>query len=79
MSEMVERVARAISFGLCEWTPETCEAEECLCRWTARTAIKAMREPTHHMQHAGYGPDPKRWHEMFPIGVWDAMIRRALR
>jgi hypothetical protein len=45
----------------------------------ARVAIAAMRDPTVAMQEVGYGPDPRDWNDMFPIGVWTCMIDEALK
>jgi hypothetical protein len=64
MSEMVEKVARAIRAGrgcgnefpcpFCEWGPDelTEQFDETGCIWLARAAIEAMREPTEAMARA---------------------------
>ena len=62
MSDMVERVARAIFASFDEITePE--EREDCLK--IARDAIEAMRDPTDDMLQAAQDRDAKYiWHEM---------------
>lgn len=67
MSEMVERVALAISGG--DVPASILEIH----RHRARAAIEAMREPTKKMvQEALCSAN-------FPIGTWEAMIDEALK
>lgn len=84
MSEMVERVARAIA----DADMEDYEGREALYNAFARAAIEAMREPTNNMR--GIGFDEAYEHiEPSPYGpvvhakigqkVWQAMIDAALR
>jgi hypothetical protein len=75
MSEMIERVARA----LCKADGvDRCIYPDCGCphEYRARAAIEALREPTPAMIEAGiqcgdgYGSQP---------GTWQAMIDQALK
>ena len=89
MSEMIERVAKAIgtvaanSHGhtLAAWAVSP-EREDCL-RF-ARAAILAMREPTNEMLRAGKESDPASgvfcavFYPPEPILAWRAMIDAAL-
>lgn len=80
MSEMVERVARAIS-------PKTWDDPVCggLAKEAARAAIEAMREPTEAMMKAGEACD-EMWDEFTATPKhaascevhWQAMITAAL-
>lgn len=66
MSEMVERVARAIERAMAEQMDPT-------PGYLARAAIEAVREPTEGMVTMGAS--------CFPFGirrVWEAMIAQAL-
>jgi hypothetical protein len=83
MSEMIERVARAIyedAWGI-EWPPEPAgEADE--YRRGARAAIEAMREPTEAMLSAAGTRRPRGDEVMgpdHPWALWDAMIDAALK
>lgn len=80
MSEMVERVARALRAGrgcdagevpcpFCYWGPDdmTPEWDETGCVWLARAAIQAMREPTEGMLKATHGSIPRAF-ENIPEG-----------
>ena len=72
MTEMVDRVARAILSGY-EWesiTPEL-QAEY---RRMGRAAIEAMREPSKKMLHATYTGMPDR----NMVDLWHALIDAAL-
>jgi hypothetical protein len=74
MSEMVERVAKAISLG--EWSDSEhwqCRAEREVWMERARAAIEEMRSPTHAMEDAG-------WAHMgtAPFSVFSAMVDKAL-
>ena len=67
MSEMVERLARAIWPA---WVDEPCFRERCLQQ--ARAGIKAMREPTKEMlMSSGLARTQK--------DKWQAMIDEALK
>ena len=76
MSEMVERVARAICEAksrVNECGPKACQP---LCPWcvaSARAAIEAMREPTQAMHRAGLEA-PQTVAE-----IWRAMIEEATK
>jgi hypothetical protein len=71
MSEMVERVAKAIQEKCHERGYKGCP--EPLITHVAAAAIEAMREPTEHMIVEG-----KRLEDR-PRKVWQAMIDEALR
>lgn len=77
MSEMVERVARAIfdtAVGPDKWDNEFWAEERAGCFTSARAAIEAMREPTPEMQAAGKLPAE----DGGAIACWCAMIEAAL-
>lgn len=71
MSEMVERVARAIEAKVNEGR-DFCSAED-----VARAAIEAMREPTEAMEEAALDVRPLMLPDS-PREVWGAMIDAAL-
>ena len=48
------------------------------CRWQARAAIAAMREPDDKMQQA-MALDQDQWAETHQTDVWRAMIDAALK
>ena len=71
MSEMVERVAKAIKRGIADDLPSAD---------IARAAIEAMREPTEAMLHAGYdGLGREAAQYTGPEDVWPRMIDAALK
>ena len=77
MSEMVERVARAIWTMRAESFPHDSfddlpEHEKKMARIYARHAIEAMREPTEPMNEAGSGFVQSEF-------AWEAMIDAALK
>ena len=78
MSEMVERVAKAIhadrSLQHCEWETEapTMRGFYLSC---ARAAIEAMREPTREMTAAAQ----TRWNAGHDRTAWRLMIDEALK
>jgi hypothetical protein len=88
MSEMVERVARA----LCEqsyaksdeklpwyWHSETSDERD-EWRAMARAAIEAMREPTDRMCNSGAAKWDDDWcTETNALNMWQAMIDEALK
>ncbi|WP_299327619.1 hypothetical protein [Parasphingopyxis sp.] len=86
MSEMVERVARAIATA--QWGEDDRIATEGDFM-AARAATKAMRDPTDEMVRKGghanaedwdgdaYSKDPQRWDED-SRRVWQSMIDTAL-
>lgn len=90
MSEMLERVARAIALAALD--PETRAAVN-PDKWfvaesyydLARAAIEVMREPTDAMKSAPYdaeidfGPGGTGDIEANPLNVWQAMIDAALK
>lgn len=69
MSEMIERVARAISIRMGEFP---CTDQDC-----ARAAIEAMREPTEAMSEDGYGQ--AGCSKAHCTAVYSAMIEAALK
>jgi hypothetical protein len=79
MSEMVDRIARAIAEagngGV--WTDEQWykEYQRDIHRIRARAAIKAMREPTDEMVHAGLLAGCR----VNSIEGWRAMVDEALK
>jgi hypothetical protein len=87
MSEMVERVARAMckeAFGDCVCENE-CRSADCQDKKRyALAAIEAMREPTQQMRLAGISEwsrsDPTPEHESTLIfnAIWRAMLDAAL-
>lgn len=78
MSEMIERVARAILGerfgGAADWDRES-ETFRAACRAQARAAFAAMREPTDDMVDAGYNETMMRGARLH----WQAMIDEALK
>ncbi len=75
MSEMVERVARAVweATYTSPWGSSSMDAELMeVFRSRAVVAIKAMREPTEAMLRASYEPGPRG-------EKWRAMIDEALK
>lgn len=79
MSEMIERVAKAISLG--EWS----DSEHWQCRsdreeWMerARSAIEAMRQPTEAMDRAGLRENTLQGAAIWATPAWQAMIDMAL-
>ena len=74
MSEMVERVARAIISSASSYAGY--EANSDYWDSLARAAIEAMREPTEAMVNAA--PD-LRGVDFYPTDVWRAMIEAALK
>lgn len=82
MSEMVERVARAIGNVLVKDSHGECLliATDEQCTEIARAAIEAMREPTEGMKQSGamvmpdYDPDVND-----AAQCWEAMINEALK
>lgn len=73
MSEMVERVAKAIDRVSTAMNPHRTDQE--LLEAAARAAIEAMREPTDEML-ASLKED--WWDNETPLTVWQAMIDGAL-
>lgn len=77
MSEMIERVARAICAATSPGEP--CENQCQACTRDARAAIAAMREPTRAMLRSGFTRRPE-----FDLGddtfkrVWQGMVDGAL-
>lgn len=87
MSEMVERVARAIyeqrnGFGAKPWGRQPASHREPYLH-DAKAALKAAREPTTAMLRAGSSTWDEKISatEPFPhdLGTWRAMIDEALR
>jgi len=84
MSEMVERVARAIKLD--DGSPcisrdkgrnKLCaHSDGCICRSLARAAIAAMREPTSAMREAAQTDEISATQAWL---AWEAMIDEALR
>jgi len=72
MSEMVERVARALS----GWLHGSPSWESCFPM--ARAAIEAMREPTEAMVWAGRADHLTVDGEEWSKPIWQAMIDAAL-
>lgn len=73
MSEMIERVARALFIEYGHEPEEWCEAHRVHYIAVARAAIAAMREPTEAMVDAsGMG-------SQLTSGMWSAMIDAALK
>jgi len=91
MSEMVERMAKALRSGrgceneypcpFCNWGPDelTKEMDETGCEWLARVAIAAMREPTANMRWHGQNAIGDDIRFVSPQDIWQAMIDEALR
>lgn len=89
MSEMVERVARAIYYGpgVAEWHPELPDHIKERARRDARAAIQAMRTPTEEMLEIGNTEDQLSFSSEPGEGradnviedVWKAMIDAALK
>ncbi len=93
MSEMIERVARAIVAGISAATKDNHDivlSEEdgkvlvdgwCDYKVVARAAISAMREPTEAMIDAGKSQDcVPDWNDQASAGQhWAAMISAALK
>jgi uncharacterized membrane protein (DUF106 family) len=82
MSEMIERVAKAMArHRWAEFDEEQREAG----RELARNAIEAMREPIPAMHDAAYGATSSRFEPMVPdfvrinAKIWRAMIDEALK
>jgi len=82
MSEMIERVARAIFRADYPEEGEGSEiAWEKRAHWyseAARAAIEAMREPTEEMSEAGNVPT-YQWVDNTADDVWSRMIDAALK
>jgi len=76
MSEMVERVARAIANNLGPLGDLRYYMSDEEAMSAARAAIEAMREPTDAMWDAG--PVINDPNDYGPQDVWDAMINAAL-
>jgi len=79
MSEMVERVAKAVVAKLQPSVfcggDEACDSLPCSCALDiARAAIEAIREPTDEMLDAGWGQRGER-----ARGIWRLMIDAALK
>jgi len=72
MTDMIERVARAIRF-FDDW-PTLSETAKAIYREQARFAIEAMREPTEAMEKAGNAP----WRDADAEMCWRLMIDAAL-
>lgn len=73
MTEMIERVARAIAAAgtIVDWDEMSVACQEQFTK-EARAAIAAMREPSETMVDAGYQASP-------PVEyIWQAMIDAAL-
>lgn len=80
MSEMIERVARALrgdEWGSDDWDSATAEDQE-YWRRGARVAIKAMRNPTHE-QYEALSATGKMWKELNSETVWQTYIDAALK
>ena len=77
MSEMVERVARAILDNVPTISErgayDPADLQRC-----ARAAIEAMREPTQAMVRTLYESHGKLWADCESAVVWHAMIDAAL-
>ena len=84
MSEMIERVARAIAAEIMELTadqrasfkfPDDCNGDTIdRARSCAIDVIEAMREPTEDMEEAGYNNEVSR----DPSTTWGRMVAAAL-
>lgn len=78
VSEMVDRVARAIADVFRsenkDRNPETLRQAAILFHPAARAAIEAMREPTEAMCNAG-----NAYPECVASWIWPAMITEALK
>ena len=78
MTDMTERVARAIYFNMnCVMHDHDELWRDCnqaIYRDCARAAIEAMREPTEVMEKAGNAP----WHDADALMCWQLMIDVAL-
>lgn len=84
MTEMVERVARAIyeSYDFVKpWDhPDTVRIHHRHTKAAARAAIEAMREPTYAMCFADTDAGPPTYNDPLPPGMlWGAMIDVALQ
>ncbi len=89
MSEMIERVARAIlarTLRRDSYVHDPQVGDRCVCsRCVARAAILAMREPTYEMIAIGKGtPCGHSWGSagefvMDPETIYEAMIDAALK
>lgn len=83
MSEMIERVAKAIcgnqpGAGGCGC--KTHERPACDdFRWMAHAAIQALREPTEAMIVSGWATQTEPVYPTSTVDVWQAMIDEALR
>ena len=79
MSDMVERVARAIAAEAADWSPEECDANWGYFSEPARAAIEAMRDaPTDAMfEEAGAGYE-ELYHEEEYRGMWERVIDQGL-
>ena len=73
MTDMVERVARAIYAAEC-WDT----AAPGFYQHAARAAIEAMREPTLEMRHAGRRVKSSWLVEQEEVEIWQAMIDAAV-
>jgi hypothetical protein len=80
MSDMVERVARAIAAAgtIVDWDEMSVACQEQFTK-EARAAIEAMREPTEAMVDAAWAS----WEDVEGskgfVGAWQAMIDEALK
>ena len=87
MSEMIERVARALEADYIRTSGVRLDMNPSWApfRQSARAAIEAMREPTDKMLTAGGSVDaghawsPKKELVASPGSVWTAMIDEALK
>lgn len=81
MSDMVEKVARAVCIALGHEPEEWAYSERVRerCRRIARAAMQAMREPTKAMLQAGRLNDSEDGASGNPESIWQAMVNAALK
>jgi hypothetical protein len=78
MSEMVERVAKALEMPMVDMS--TGMTPQRRLELMARAAIEAMREPTDEMEKAGaFAWDDDWCTETNALNMWQAMIDAALK
>lgn len=85
MSEMVERVARALADLDADYEPDEILEGDDFPFWQyfkhdARVVIAAMREPTEAMLHAAWAVYDDDWcGETNALNMWQAQIDEALK
>lgn len=84
MSEMVERVARAMALKANggDWDTHYTADQRNLWRLRIRTAMDALRDPTNEMVNAACSPNRMLAFGMTSVEareIWQAMIDEALR